>query len=181
MMLICEYILCNFIRGKNYVNPFQLISRYFWVICLAFSLINFVTSQYRLKSRTTSDSEKREIGSRYLIWFSLANTIPWVVMGWGQVIGGVPSVWYYFRPQDQNPYVITWFVSIFLLSVIYTIWVFAADGVNKIREYELLSAIGVRSNHLTSEVLIKIFAALGPAFVLLWVYLVSTMNATIPP
>ena len=163
------------------MDPFHLIGRYFWAICLVFSLFNYVAARRRLNSTITAGTEQAEIAKSYLQRFSIAGVVPWLAMGFGQIIGDTPSIWYYFRPQDLNPYVIAWLASVFLLSILFAVWVFAADGARKTREFELLSAIGMRSKKPIPEVLIKLLAALGPAFVLLWVYLAVSMNAPTTP
>lgn len=163
------------------MDPFHFVGRYFWAICLAFSLFNYVAAQRRLNSTITGSTAQAEIAHGYLRWFSIAGAVPWLVIGFGQIVGGTPSVWYYFRPQDLNPYVIAWLASIFLLSVLFAVWVFAADGARKTKEFELLSAIGMRTKKPIPEALIKLLAALGPVFVLFWVYLAASMNAPIPP
>ncbi len=160
------------------MNPFHFISRYFWAISLAFSCFNYLAATRRLNA--TADAERIRLGQHYLRWFAISGTVPWLVMGVGQIVGATPTVWYYFRPQDRNPFVIAWLASLFLLSVFFAIWVFAADGARKTRELELLSAIGMRSRKPMSEFFIKLFAAIGPAFVLLWALLVVSMNAQIP-
>lgn len=60
----------------------------------------------------------------YLFWMNL----PWVIMGIGCTVGGIPSVWHYFRPRDGNPYVLAWFGSVFFLWVLGTFWLFLKSG-----------------------------------------------------
>lgn len=162
------------------MDIFPFISRHFWAICLAFLLFNYLAAERKISSSVTLSVAQLDAAKRYLRWFSLASTLPWLVMGWGQVVGGVPSVWHYFRPQDRNPYVLAWLASIFVLSVLYAVWVFFADGARKTREYELLAAIGMRARKPMPEGLIKLFAALGPFFVVLWVYLAASMDTPVP-
>ena len=162
------------------MDPFHFISHYFWAIGIAFALFHYIKNQYQLKAVDNDNTLNVEIRNQYARWFSLAAVFPWVVMGWGQVVGNVPSIWYYFRPQDQNPYVVAWFVLNFLLVVAFTLWVFFADGARKAREYDLFSYTGMSSKSPVSETTIKLLAAIGPVFFLFWVYLVSTMDATIP-
>jgi hypothetical protein len=100
-------------------------------------------------------------------------------MGFGQVLGGVPSVWYYFRPQDGNPYVLAFVGTILLLSIAFAYWVLVADGARKVIEFQLADLMGWRGIKLT-EGRVKLFAAAGPFFVLLWVYLAASMDAPIP-
>ena len=105
--------------------------------------------------------------------------IPWVVMGWGHLAGNVPTLGHYFRPQDANPYVIAWLGSIFLLSILYALWVFLADGARKMQEFGSLVSAG-RSRKPMSRARIKLGAALWPVFVVVWTYLAAAMDALVP-
>jgi len=162
------------------MDLFHYISRYFWGVCLVVALINFVSADKRIGSSDVDDKDRADIARRYLRRFSVAGAIPWLIMGWGQVVGNVPTVWYYFRPQDENPYVIAWLGSIFLLSLLYAVWIFFADGARKIHEYELFATVGMRNIKSMPRFLIKLLAAFGPVFVGIWVYLTASMNVSIP-
>jgi len=162
------------------MDSFQFISRYFWAISIALALFHYIKKQHELKAVDNDSTVNMKIKIQYTRWFTLATVFPWVVMGLGHIVGDVPSIWYYFRPQDQNPYVVAWFVLNFILVVAFTLWVFFADGARKAREYELLSYTGMSSKTHMSETTIKLVAAIGPVFFLLWVYLISAMDVTIP-
>jgi hypothetical protein len=162
------------------MNPFELIGRYFWAICLAFCLFNYLVALRRLEQTPTPIGASQNTAKQHLRWFAIAAAFPWLVMGVGQLTGGTPTVWYYFRPQDYNPFVIAWLSSIFLLSVLYAGWVFFAEGARKVREFNLLAAIGARNARKLPEPIIKLLAALGPFFVVAWIYLVASTNAALP-
>jgi hypothetical protein len=53
-------------------------------------------------------------------------------------------------------------------------------GARKVRELELLSTFGAPAGIPMSERLIKITAALGPPFLLLWVWLAASHNVPLP-
>jgi hypothetical protein len=101
-------------------------------------------------------------------------------MGFGQTVGGVPNVSHYFRPHDLNPYVLAFVGSIFLISVSFAYWVFFLGGAKKAMQFRLLEAVGLRGNVELTEGRVKLFAALGPPFVILWVLLAVWMNVPIP-
>ncbi|MGD9366823.1 MAG: hypothetical protein PVH87_14070 [Desulfobacteraceae bacterium] len=61
--------------------------------------------------------------------------IPWIVMGFGCTVGGVPSVWHYFRPSDGNPFVLAWFGSVFFLWIAGTIWLFFQNGAETLAKH----------------------------------------------
>jgi hypothetical protein len=165
--------------ASNQVDPFRLISQYFWLVCLAMSLINYFVARRRLSAQS-SGSLNSEDAVRYLRWFSLAGALPWALMGIGQLTGATPTIWYYFRPQDLNPFVVAWFACIFALMIAFAIWVLFMDGAPKVREFELMSAFGRRSKKPMSERLIKITAGLGPPFFVFWIWLAVSNNTPLP-
>lgn len=87
---------------------FGLISHYFWAIALLMTCINFSVMSLRARRHAASHPELaagyRILLRGYVFWISL----PWLVMAAGCTVGGVPSVWHYFRPGDHNPYVLAW-------------------------------------------------------------------------
>ena len=89
----------------------------------------------------------------YLLWLN----IPWMVMGIGCTVGGIPSVWHYFRPRDGNPYVLAWFGSVFFLWVFGTFWLFFRDGAETLARHPgvMKFGYGLKSKGITSPALIK--------------------------
>lgn len=162
------------------MNLFQFIGRYFWAVCLAFSAFNYVSAARRMESANHIGWTNLDEAKRYLQLFALAGAAPWLVMGFGQVVGGVPSVWHFFRPMDGNPYVISWIASVFLLSVCYAYWVLFRGGATKVREYDLMSVFGKRATFGKSITFIKLMAAIGPFFVIGWVWFTTFISGPIP-
>ena len=101
-------------------------------------------------------------------------------MGLGQLTGFTPTVWYYFRPQDENPFVLAWLVLIFLMAVIFSFWVLFRGGAEDIRKYNLLSAVGMRSKSPPSIWAVKLYAAAAPFFVIIWIFLTISMDTKVP-
>jgi len=80
------------------MNLFQLIGRYFWVIILVTTSANHFFGLRRIEKAGISNLENGKPAKDYLRRFTLFRAAPWLVMGFGQTVGGIPSVWYYFRP-----------------------------------------------------------------------------------
>jgi hypothetical protein len=67
-----------------------------------------------------------------------------------------------------------WYGSLLLLAVVGALWVLLGNGARTIRELQQLGVFGARQkNSATSEWAIKLLAALGPVFVLFWIYWVQ--------
>ena len=153
---------------------FQLFARYFLAIAIGMSLINYAIGRRRLVSESGLSEIRRNDAQSLFGRLCLFSNVAWLVMGWGVLFGGVPSVFSYFRPQDHNPYVTYWYGSLLLLAVVGALWVLLGNGARRIRELQQLGVFGARQkNSATSEWAIKLLAALGPVFVLFWIYWVQ--------
>src|SRR5262245_46453850 len=109
------------------MDLFDFLGEYFWVVCLVVISINSMLAE-------RSSPERR----KYLGWFWGLSMVPWFVMGIGQTIGGVPKIWAYFRPQDGNPYVWAFYVSILLVYLVVIYWVLFRDGARIASEHRLM-------------------------------------------
>ena len=70
----------------------------------------------------------------------------------------------------------TWFACIFVESLAFAYWVFLAGGAPKLKDIAPALVKGLPA----SEVAIKWYAAGWPFFVAVAVYLISTMDVTVP-
>jgi ABC-type branched-subunit amino acid transport system permease subunit len=110
------------------MNPFLLVSKFFWAICIVVTFGNAWIFQLRTRPHIQANPELEE-GYRAIIkGFVVWNTVPWVVMGIGCVFGGIPSVFSYFRPRDGNPYVLAFFASVLFVLLVTTNWLLFRGG-----------------------------------------------------
>ena len=73
------------------VEPFQFFSRYFWAMAIGISLINYVIGRRRIVAASgLNEIQQSETLGRFGRLYLLSD-IPWLVMGWGVLFGGVPS------------------------------------------------------------------------------------------
>jgi hypothetical protein len=167
---------------------FALIGRYFWLVCLGIAIYNYMAGVRSLESKAPSDPTASVDARRLRRWFAIGAVLPWLVMGWGILMGGVPTIWYYFRPQDRNPFVLAWFATMYIEACYFAYWVFVQDGAQKIvalQPFEVrwrrTSLRGMRMGTVALTVgRVKFFAALGPVWITAWIYLVSSTNAPVP-
>ena len=107
---------------------YGVMSNHFWAVALAFGAINALLLRFRF-ARLVCEKPEQARGYSLLFWGHLvAMNLPWVVMGIGCTVGGVPTLWFYFRPQDGNPWVLAWWGCTFLLWLLGTYWLFLARG-----------------------------------------------------
>jgi hypothetical protein len=160
------------------VSLFQFVGQYFWLLALAAIGYEHVAARRSLAAREDLDADAAAELNEYLRNFTLVTSIPWLIMGAGQIVGSTPSVWYYFRPQDRNPFVLAWHGSIFLESVLYAYWVLLAGGAKK--SGELFKVLGYRQTVQISEFWMKVLAAIVPFLDIGCVYWVALANVPVP-
>ena len=104
------------------------------------------------------------------------------------MVGGVPNVWYFFRPQDRDPYVLTWFATLFVLALGLAFWVLLLGGAQKIVLFKPVDLKWYRTGfrgtttgtvELTTT-RVKLYAAAGPFWVAAWTWIVSLMDTPVP-
>ena len=108
----------------------------------------------------------------YVIWLNL----PWVIMGIGSTVGGVPSTFHYLNPQSGNPYVLAWFGSVFLLWILGSIWIFFMGGAEALAKHPgaiQTHSLFSKGKNISSPTAIKLFwclCLLGGIFgvVMMW-------------
>lgn len=159
------------------VNLFPLLGRYFWVICLEIGAFDYLLGIWRLAFVAPDDPRRSREAIALRGWLAVFAGMPWLVMGWGIVYGGVPSIFYYFRPQDRNPIVLAWFACILLIALYFAYWVFLRGGAEKMMRAGPLEGFG---NIASTSTRVKLYAALRPAWILLWMYIASLMDARVP-
>jgi len=110
------------------MSVFDLMTQHFWIPAFITVCINGFILKVRSRSYIKASPELAEGYSTLLRGLLFWGNIPWIVMGFGSTVGDVRSVWDYFRPQDGNPYVIAWFVSVILLWILGTYWLYEKGG-----------------------------------------------------
>ena len=170
------------------MTPFSILGRYFWLVCLAITAANYVKGIRSLSTKTPTDPRASAEAIALRRWIAVGSALPWAVMGWAILMGGVPNIWYFFRPQDRNPYVLAWFATLFGLALYFAYWVFFCGGAEKVVR---LQPVEVRWHRTTlrgttrgtfaiTEGRVKLFAAIGPLWFALWIVLASSMNVPLP-
>jgi hypothetical protein len=170
------------------VNLFSIIGRYFWLLCLGISAYQYVAGMRALASRDATDPRASPAAISLRRWFAIVSDLPWAVMGWGILVGGVPNVWYFFRPKDGNPYVLAWFASILGAALYFAFWVFFLEGAEKVVVLQPVEVKWHRTGFrgTTSGTLeltvgrVKLFAAIGPIWIAFCTYLMCVMDAPVP-
>ncbi len=120
-------------------------SKWFWLViiaatCLIAGIFRF-KSQRHIRDNPELADGYAKIFRGIVIW----GNIPWIVMGLGIIVGGVPSVRNYFRPRDGNPFVLAHFVSVFLIWTLGTYWLFFRGGAEMLVKHPGLFNVDIKS------------------------------------
>ena len=112
----------------------SLLFRHAWLLFIIVTCANGAIWWHRAKSRIAVNPQL-ETGYRKLIrgWLIYGN-VPWLIMGAGILIGGVPSVFHYFNPRN-GPFVVAWFVSVVVLWMLSVYWVFFRRGAEQLIDH----------------------------------------------
>jgi hypothetical protein len=129
-----------------------LLLRHLWLLCIAATIINALIFWVRSRHHGYNDPSL-EGGYCQLFWGILTwGNIPWVIMGLGILVGGVPSTFHYFRPRDGNPFVLAFFASVFIIWALGTYWLFVRNGAEMITRHP-----GLFNGDIKSPAFIKLF------------------------
>lgn len=157
------------------MNIFGLISKYFWIIFIVITLANAITMKIRAKKRIEADPSLKlgydMIFKGIITW----GNIPWVIMGAGIITGRVPTIFHYFRPQDGNPFVIAFYISVFLIWILGTYWLFVKNGAEMLVKHP-----GIFNYDFLSPAMIKLFWILCLAGGVAGVAMMFVMNVPLP-
>lgn len=106
-----------------------------WLLFVAVTVLNAVILRFRsqryLRERPELADGYRQLFKGVLLWGNL----PWVVMGVGIELGGVPNVFSYFRLRDGNPFVLVWIGCVVAIWVLGFYWLFARRGAEFLIEH----------------------------------------------
>lgn len=162
------------------MNVFKFVGQYFWLIFIGVTVINYLM----MNRSDTFDESGRIDGAlrrKYLGWFWGLSCVPWLVAGYGQVVGGLPNVWALFRPQDRNPYVWAFYASILLVYAVMVYWVLFRDGARIAAELRVATFNVNGKSGTMSAFWIKVVAIAAFPFFALWLWIASKMNVPILP
>jgi len=139
------------------MTVFKIMARYFWAICILVTCLNAVILKGRSKSHIEGNPELaegyRKLIRGYLFWMNL----PWIVMGIGCIVGGVPTMFHFLRPRDANPFVIVWWAVLFVLYGLSFYWVFLCKGAETLAKYEMISYSSFGdTGHVSSPKVVKL-------------------------
>jgi len=129
-----------------------------WLMFVAVTVANAVILKFRSMAYIRQRPELAD-GYRRLFWgILLLGNLPWLVMGFGLEVGGVPGMFSYIRPRDGNPFVLTFIASVGMLWILGFYWIFARRGAEFLIDHP-----GLFRGNPQSPAMIRVFYCLAIA------------------
>jgi hypothetical protein len=140
------------------MTPENLLLRYAWLIMLLGVGLSTIRLWLQARSLIAKNPDLQTGYNQLYKGFMISMGLPWLVMGIGTVLGGVPSFIEFFQPRNGNPFVLLFWLTITLLLIVGIWWVYFREGAEFLAKHP--GALGAR---ITSPLLVKIF--MGMMFV----------------
>ena len=153
------------------MGPLDFISKYFWLMALVATGASLAMVKLRSTNRIRQNPELAEGYSTLFRRYLIDTTIPVLVMAIGFTVGKIPTIWYYFRPRDGNPYVLAWFASIFFFAIVEGYWLFFKGGAEMLTRHP-----GAFNMNFASPLVLKLFWLLGLSGAILATIFMLVMN-----
>lgn len=106
----------------------ETLFNYFWLLAIAVNGINAAIIWARAQRYIKQNPELQPGYITMLRGFFLGMSVPWIVMGMGITTGGVSKIADYFYPRIGNRFVIAWWVSLWVLILLYSYWIWFRGG-----------------------------------------------------
>jgi len=112
----------------------EWVFRNFWIMGIVVQCANGSSWWSRAKKEIAVHPEL-ENGYRMLVRrFVVFGNIPWIVMGFGCIYGGVPTVFDYFHP-GSGPFVFAFWITVIALQIALSYWILIRDGAETFIRY----------------------------------------------
>ncbi len=146
-----------------------LFLRYVWLFMLLGVGLSTIYLWFRARNRIGKNPDLREGYNQLFKGFFISMSLPWLVMGMGIVLGGVPSFEEFSQPREGNLFVLAFWLIVLLLLVLGLWWVYFRGGAEFLAKHP--GALGVQ---ITSPILVKVymgamFAVGVVVLVVLWI------------
>ena len=155
----------------------EFIFKYAWVLFVAGTLINVISLKKQSQSYIAEDPTLKEGYDKLIKGWLIYGNIPWLIMAIGDLTGITNGVWDYFNPKSMNPMVLLFHITVVILWIIGSNWIYFKGGADFIVKHPgLVQFHGPGINKYTSSPLaIKIFWALAllggiTGMVMMWMH-----------
>lgn len=106
----------------------MVIAQYGWLAMLAIMWVNVVLIQRRIQPHREAFPELEPGYRRLIRGFAFWMSLPWLVMGIGCTIGGVPTIFHYLFPLTGGPFVWAFWIVCFAEYILLGYWAIRCYG-----------------------------------------------------
>ncbi len=131
----------------------------FWLVLIAVNFINGFVMWRRAQEYIKENPDLRPGYLQIIKGFILFASIPWLVMGLGQITGMTKSLFQYFSPAAMNPFVLLFHFSLIMIWALGSFWIFGWGGADKLASHPgiiQMRGLGMSKN-IDSSTTIKFF------------------------
>jgi hypothetical protein len=129
----------------------------FWLFFVGVILLNALLLKERFKPYIQQNPSLEEGYVKIYRGFVYYASLPFIVMGIGTMFGGIKSPSDLFSvPNLQNPYVLAFYATLYLLWFLLVIWIFFMGGADFLEEHR-----GIFTNATPSATEIKLYMTFG--------------------
>lgn len=109
------------------LDPNELLIRHFWIAFVAVTCVNGAYYWWVARGQIRQHPERADGYRRLILGYLVAMNLPWLVMGFGILVGGVPTTFHFFSPRN-GPFVLLWFATITAEWIAAVYWTFFRRG-----------------------------------------------------
>ena len=131
---------------------FVFLSRYFWLVGLGVNGINAAIFRARSQAYIRQNPALAPGYNTLIRGFLICSSLPFLTMGFGILVGDVPTIWHFLYPYAGNPYVLVWWAVYWLTLAFLTHWVVLRGGAEM-----LISHPGLMRGNPKNPKMVKLF------------------------
>jgi hypothetical protein len=106
----------------------QFFLKHFWFFGILTTFANGGMFWWRARGKMAAYPELADEIKDTIRGFVLLFSFPWVVMGFGIVVGGVPTMFHFFNPKDLNPFVLAFHAATLADIALIARWIYLGGG-----------------------------------------------------
>lgn len=119
----------------------QIIFKYFWLIAVLVGVVNHVIIRSRVQKLVENQPDLEQDAPTVLNGYLLFMTVPFLLVGMVQLIGGFESPMFLYDRNLGNPFaLIADGIILFCLGVL-AYWVYLRDGAQTLIRFQLLENV----------------------------------------
>jgi hypothetical protein len=158
----------------------ELIFKHGWIFFIVMTVINGFVFKYRSKKYILENPDLIEGYDKLFKGWLLYVNIPWIIMAIGDLTKITDGTWDYVNPRQLNPMVLIFQISVVVIWIIGSKWIFTENGAEFLAKHPGLirfNGFGT-SKDITSSSTIKIIWTLGliggiVGMIMMWIMPIS--------